>query len=84
MKRLAHLALMAIAMPTPAGVAAQTYPVRPIRGIVAFVPGGATDIMARQVGQKMSESMGQQVIIDNRPGAGGVVATEIVAKAESS
>ena len=50
------------------------YPNKPIRAIVGFVPGGATDIMARALGQKMSESMGQTIIIDNRAGGGGVIA----------
>ena len=50
------------------------YPNKPIRAIVGFVPGGATDIMARALGQRMSESMGQTIIIDNRAGGGGVIA----------
>jgi tripartite-type tricarboxylate transporter receptor subunit TctC len=62
--------------------AQQPYPSKPVRLLVPFAPGGAGDITARTVTQKMGEAMGQQFIIDNRPGAGGVVATEIVAKAE--
>jgi tripartite-type tricarboxylate transporter receptor subunit TctC len=57
------------------------FPVKPIRIIVQFTPGTSTDILARLVAQKMSEDWGQQVIIDNRPGAGGVVGTELGAKA---
>jgi len=53
---------------------AADYPSRPIRAIVGFVPGGATDIMARQLGQKLSESVGQPVIVDNRPGGSGIIA----------
>jgi tripartite-type tricarboxylate transporter receptor subunit TctC len=59
----------------------QPYPVKPIRLIVAFPPGGSTDIIARIVGQKLSERLGQQVIIDNRGGAGGTIGTELAARA---
>jgi tripartite-type tricarboxylate transporter receptor subunit TctC len=61
-------------------VAAQTYPSKPIRFISPYAPGGGTDILARLIGQKLSESVGQPVVIDNRPGAGGVIGTEIVSK----
>ena len=75
-----------IALALLAGVAftagAQNFPTKPIRFLVPFGPGGVGDITARVVAQKMGDQMGQQIIIDNRPGAGGVVATEIVAKAE--
>ena len=60
---------------------AQGYPTKPVRFLVPFGPGGVGDITARVVAQKMSATLGQQVIIDNRPGAGGIVASEIVAKA---
>lgn len=60
---------------------AQAYPSKPIRLVVPFGAGGAGDITARTVTQRMGEAMGQQFVIDNRPGAGGVIATEIVAKA---
>ncbi|MEY2860583.1 MAG: hypothetical protein RL392_1041 [Pseudomonadota bacterium] len=63
-------------------VAAQTFPSKPIRIVVPFGAGGVADLTARTVAQKMSESIGQSVIIDNKPGAGGVVAGEAVAKAE--
>jgi len=74
-------ALIALAA-TAAIATAQNYPARPIRLLVPFGPGGVGDITARVVAQKMSVTLGQQVIIDNRPSAGGVVATELVAKAE--
>ena len=61
--------------------AAQQYPQRAIRMVVGFPAGGPTDIVARQMAPKMSEALGQQVIVDNRGGAGGMIATEQVAKA---
>jgi tripartite-type tricarboxylate transporter receptor subunit TctC len=61
---------------------AQSFPSKPIRIVVPFGAGGVADLTARAVGQKLSENLGQAVVIDNRPGAGGVVAGEIVAKAE--
>jgi len=60
----------------------QNYPARPIRILVPFAPGGVGDLTARVVTQKMGEAFGQQIIVDNRPSAGGIVASEIVAKAE--
>jgi tripartite-type tricarboxylate transporter receptor subunit TctC len=64
-----------------AALAADPYPTRTIRMIVGFAPGGGTDLTARPVAQKLSELMGQQVIVENRPGAGGNIATEQVARA---
>jgi tripartite-type tricarboxylate transporter receptor subunit TctC len=66
----------------PAAWGAESYPARPIRFLVPFGPGGVGDITARVVAQKMGELLGQQVITDNRPGAGGIVASQVVAKAE--
>jgi len=63
------------------GVHAQQYPTRPIRLIVAFPPGGSTDIIARVIGQRLGERLGQQVVIDNRGGAGGTIGTELAARA---
>ena len=61
-------------MPGPAALA-QNYPSRPIRIIAQFQPGTSTDILARVIGGKLTEVWGQQVVVDNRPGAGGVVGT---------
>ncbi len=69
------------AMWSMAAMAQPAYPVKPIRMVVPFPPGGTTDILARVAGQKITEATGQQVIVDNRPGAGGNIGTEIVARA---
>jgi tripartite-type tricarboxylate transporter receptor subunit TctC len=61
-------------------VSAQTYPTRPIRMVVPFPPGAASDFLARVLGQKMGEAWGQQVVVDNRPGAGGLIGGSVVAK----
>jgi tripartite-type tricarboxylate transporter receptor subunit TctC len=71
---------LVVAMFTTAAVA-QTYPTRPIRLIVSFPPGGAADIVARLVGQPLSVRLGQPIVIENRPGANGNLAGELVAKA---
>src|SRR5690348_16421623 len=60
---------------------AQAYPTKPIRIVVPFVPAGPTDMNARVVAQRLTEAWGQSVIVDNRPGAGGVIGTEQVARA---
>jgi tripartite-type tricarboxylate transporter receptor subunit TctC len=77
-----HLAAGAAALPAVSRFAfAQAYPTRPVRIIVGFAPGGAADITARLIGQWLSERLGQQFVIDNRPGAGGNVATEAAVRA---
>src|SRR5687768_2116953 len=62
-------------------VHAQAYPVKPVRMVVPFAPGGGTDVIARYLAAGMSESMGRQVVVDNRGGANGIIGTEIVARA---
>lgn len=60
---------------------AQSFPVKPIRMLIQFSPGGAPDLIARSLGQKLTESWGQQLVVDSRPGAGGNIALEICARA---
>jgi tripartite-type tricarboxylate transporter receptor subunit TctC len=75
------LALLAALAPSASALGAEAYPARPIRMIIPAGAGGVTDILGRVIAQKLSESLGQQVIVDNRPGASGVVGSQIVAKA---
>jgi hypothetical protein len=76
-----HLAAGAAALPAVSRFAfAQAYPARPVRIIVPLAPGGASDILARLVGQWLSERLGQQFVIDNRPGGGGNIGTEAVVR----
>jgi tripartite-type tricarboxylate transporter receptor subunit TctC len=81
-RQFLHLAAGAAALPAASRIArAQAYPARPVRIIVGFAPGGGTDIMARLIGQWLSERLGQQFVIENRPGAGTNIATEAVVNA---
>ena len=73
--------LMCTAVPLHAQPAASAYPTKSIRLIVPLAPGGGNDTIARLIGVKISPTLGQQVVIDNRPGAGGIIGVEIVAKA---
>src|SRR5918994_3562628 len=74
-------ALLVLSAIASAAAHAQTYPSKPIRLLVGFAPGGNTDVVARVVGQKLGERLGQQVLIENKAGAGGTIANAEVARA---
>lgn len=85
MSALAHLVLLVVAClcaTLPAVASAAEYPTRAIRVLVGFAPGGSADIIARAVGQKLAEGFRHPIVVDNRSGASGIIATELVAKAE--
>ena len=79
---LRSLALIVAVASSPALAQKLDYPQRPIRLIVGFTPGGSTDLVGRLIGAKLSERLGQQVVIDNRPGASGIIGAELVAKSQ--
>lgn len=74
------MGVLGLSFVMPATAAAQDYPVRPMRLVVGFSAGGATDLSARVLAQRLSESLGQQMVVDNRPGAASNLASDIVAK----
>ncbi len=79
---LIHLAMSMLATGAFANAAAQDYPSKPVRIIVPFAPGGGTDLSARIIAQKLSESLAANFVVENRPGAAGIVGTETVAKSK--
>ena len=81
MKQLMVSAALAVTASFCGMAGAQTYPAKPIRMIVGFAPGGGTDLVARIIGQKMTENWGQTVIVENRAGATGTIGADVVAKA---
>jgi tripartite-type tricarboxylate transporter receptor subunit TctC len=80
-RRTLALAMLSLGALAAAGAAAQQFPAKPIRMVVGFAAGGSTDKLARVLAQRMTEVIGQQVVVDNRPGAAGNVAAELVATA---
>ena len=80
MKRLAVAALLCSVVLAPSTVAAQTYPSKPIRLVLPYVPGGIIDTAGRNLALRLSESLGQSVVAENRPGAGGMVGADAVAR----
>ena len=76
------IALGICAIASIGGASALDYPTRPVRWVVGYPPGGATDILARLIGQRLSERLGQQFVIENKPGAGNNIGTEAVVNAE--
>lgn len=81
MRALAHIAAAAACVLMSSVAPAQSYPVKPIRIVTPYAPGGTADILSRVVAQKLSEAWGQQVLVDHRPGASGMIGAEIAAKA---
>ena len=81
MKNATTLVMFAALLSNCAVATAQDFPSRPMRMILGFAPGGSTDLVARVVAQKMATALGQQVVVDNRPGANGMIGAELVAKA---
>ena len=78
---ISQIAFSALVIFSATGTYAQTYPTKPIRLLVGFAPGGSTDTISRIVTPRLSERLGQQVIVENRPGAAGNIAAELAAKA---
>ena len=75
------IAALVIVLSCAGGALAPNWPSRPIRMIVPYTPGGYTDLMARVVGEKISEALGQPIIFENKPGANAIIGTDVVAKA---
>src|SRR5215216_5461976 len=81
MRRTVGIAVVLIAATCTLCAHGQTYPVKPVRVIVPFPPGGISDVLSRVMAQYLTTAMGQQFVVDNRPGAGTTIAADLVAKA---
>jgi tripartite-type tricarboxylate transporter receptor subunit TctC len=81
-QRTLRSVVIALACTTSGVAAAQTYPTKPIKIVVGFSPGGPADVMARLIGQRLTTTLGQAVVVDNRPGAGGTIGARAVAESE--
>jgi tripartite-type tricarboxylate transporter receptor subunit TctC len=81
LRMLARAAIAMAAVPTGSAFAADHWPSKPITLVVPFASGGTTDIIGRAVGQRLGEALGQPVVVDNRPGAGGTIGGALVARA---
>lgn len=78
---LRRVCALAMGLPAAGAAVAQKYPVKPVRLIVISAPGGTTDALARVFSQRLTDSLGQPLVVDNKPGGGGVIAAETVARA---
>ena len=83
MNRAIPFVLALLVFVQPAHVAASSFPGKPVRLVLPLAPGGATDILARAVSRQAAQQFGQNIVIDNRPGAGGIVASELVSKSRA-
>jgi tripartite-type tricarboxylate transporter receptor subunit TctC len=76
------IAVALLTLAAIAGASAQDYPTKPVRFVVPYAAGGSGDLLARLLGDKLSKIWGQQVVVDNKPGAGGIIGTEFAARSE--
>ena len=80
MRSFRYIALLVVAAISAGEVCAQTYPVKPLRFIVPWPPGGSNDFAVRVLAPRLGQSLGQQVVVDNRAGAAGIIGSDAVAK----
>src|SRR5689334_22300178 len=83
LRRTIVSAVAALMLLAPNGADAQSYPTKPIRIMVGFAPGGPADVMARLIAQRLPTLLGQSIVVENRPGAGGTIAAKLVAESEA-